>query len=81
LAIHLLPWPKGKAEAPRRLLDVERRSWEEDRDSLLDSLAEAGDRGAAAEWPLNVAFGRISGKDWGVLQHKHLDHHLRQFGV
>jgi len=25
--------------------------------------------------------GRISGEDWGVVMHKHLDHHLRQFGA
>lgn len=32
-------------------------------------------------WPPSRVFGRISGRSWGVLQHKHLDHHLRQFGV
>lgn len=25
-------------------------------------------------------FGRLSGKEWGETQYKHLDHHLRQFG-
>lgn len=25
--------------------------------------------------------GKITGDEWGVLQHKHLDHHLRQFAV
>jgi hypothetical protein len=25
--------------------------------------------------------GRVSGDDWGVVMYKHLDHHLRQFGV
>jgi hypothetical protein len=28
-----------------------------------------------------AVFGRISGRSWGALQYKHLDHHLRQFGV
>ena len=40
-----------------------------------------GDRGPAAEWPPSRVFGRISGRSWGVLELKHLDHHLRQFGV
>ena len=40
-----------------------------------------GDRGPAAEWSPSRVFGRISGRSWGVLEHKHLDHHLRQFGV
>ena len=26
-------------------------------------------------------FGKMTGYDWGVLTWKHLDHHLRQFGV
>jgi hypothetical protein len=38
-------------------------------------------RGPNAAWPPSKVFGRISGSSWGVLQHKHLDHHLRQFGV
>jgi hypothetical protein len=24
---------------------------------------------------------RLKGDEWGVMMHKHLDHHLRQFGV
>lgn len=26
-------------------------------------------------------FGKLTPAEWGVLQHKHLDHHLSQFGV
>ena len=26
-------------------------------------------------------FGRLSGTEWGITQYKHVDHHLRQFGV
>ncbi len=26
-------------------------------------------------------FGRLSGKEWGETQYKHVDHHLRQFGL
>ena len=26
-------------------------------------------------------FGRLTGKQWGETQYKHVDHHLRQFGV
>jgi hypothetical protein len=31
-------------------------------------------------WPVSPVFGALSGKDWGALSYKHLDHHLRQFG-
>ena len=33
------------------------------------------------EWPENPIFGKVSGRDLSRLQAKHLDHHLRQFGV
>lgn len=26
-------------------------------------------------------FGKMTADDWGILNYKHLDHHLRQFGV
>jgi hypothetical protein len=35
----------------------------------------------ARTWPEHPAFGRLSASQWGVLAHRHVDHHLRQFGV
>jgi hypothetical protein len=29
----------------------------------------------------HVAFGNISTTEWGIAAYKHMDHHLRQFGV
>ena len=29
----------------------------------------------------HIAFGNISTKEWGIAAYKHMDHHLRQFGV
>ncbi|MEI7472378.1 MAG: DUF1569 domain-containing protein [Chitinophagaceae bacterium] len=26
-------------------------------------------------------FGKLSGEEWGIAMHKHLDHHFKQFGV
>jgi len=43
--------------------------------------SRAAARGPSAKWPASRVFGGISGRSWGVLQHKHLDYHLRQFGV
>ena len=31
--------------------------------------------------PKHPAFGKLSMNQWGKMQYKHLDHHLRQFGV
>ena len=54
-------------------------------DAELRELEAAMERFAAqqerTEWPAHPAFGKLSGKAWGVLGYVHTDHHLRQFGV
>ena len=81
LLIHVLPWPKAKARAPAELLEIRPTTWAADVAALRDLIERFGARGPGGAWPENKVFGRISGRSWGVLQHKHLDHHLRQFGV
>ncbi|NND11366.1 MAG: DUF1569 domain-containing protein, partial [Flavobacteriaceae bacterium] len=34
-----------------------------------------------AEWEPHPSFGYYTKDQWGKTQYKHLDHHLRQFGV
>jgi len=50
--------------------------------ALLSKVAFFGEKGIAAygnkPHPL---FGKMSPEEWNELQTKHLDHHLRQFGV
>ena len=81
LVIHVLPWPKGKGKSPPEFLATRPTSWAADLSLLSDLVERFGARGPAAAWPPSRVFGRISGASWGVLEHKHLDHHLRQFGV
>lgn len=46
---------------------------------LVKRFAQAGPKGLSkADHPF---FGPLSETEWDVLQWKHLDHHLRQFGV
>lgn len=35
----------------------------------------------ALEGNVHPFFGKLTGDEWGVTQYKHVDHHLRQFGV
>ena len=65
-----------------RLVVADARSFDPERERLLALVAKfaaAGPAGAAP-WE-HVFFGRLSGEEWGVLMHKHLDHHLTQFGA
>jgi hypothetical protein len=79
--IHVLPWPKGKAQSPPEFLATRPTTWDADVGRLRDLITRFAARGPSAQWPPSRVFGRISGRSWGALQHKHLDHHFRQFGV
>jgi hypothetical protein len=80
-AIHVLPWPKGKAKSPPQLLATAPTTWEGDAAGLRRLVDQFGMRQPTDEWPVSTVFGAISGRSWGVLEFRHLDHHLRQFGV
>ncbi len=47
--------------------------------SLIDRFVAAGP-GNCASHPHSF-FGRLTPQEWAILMYKHLDHHLRQFGV
>lgn len=47
--------------------------------ALLREFHDLGERGCDGN--VHGFFGKLSGAQWGVTQFKHLDHHLRQFGV
>ncbi|HVT59674.1 MAG TPA: hypothetical protein VHR45_14890 [Thermoanaerobaculia bacterium] len=81
LLIHVLPWPKGKAQSPPGFLLGESIVWDEDLAALKELIERFASCGPGFAWAASPVFGRISRCDWGVLVHKHLDHHLRQFGV
>jgi len=47
--------------------------------SVMREFQSLGEHGCDGH--IHGFFGRLSGAQWGVLQFKHLDHHLRQFGA
>jgi hypothetical protein len=80
LFVYVLPMPKNAPTAPE-LLTRPPGEWSgdmEDLRTIMERLASGGPSQCAAEHP---AFGRMSGRGWGVLAYKHTDHHLRQFGL
>jgi hypothetical protein len=61
---------------------VDERDLTKERTRLLagiDRFAAAGRAGVTTH--PHGFFGRLTPEEWAVLQYKHLDHHLRQFGV
>jgi transposase InsO family protein len=47
--------------------------------ALIDRFAAAGPAGCTRH--PHSFFGRLTPDQWAILTYKHLDHHLRQFGV
>ena len=80
LIIYWMPWPKGAPTAPEfipaRGGDFELNRCEFKR--TLDLFVRYTQENPPKAHP---AFGELSREHWGVLTHRHIDHHLTQFGV
>jgi hypothetical protein len=69
------PTVKGLVIDDERDLDRERKRLRE----LIDRFV-AGGPGICTAHPHSF-FGQLTPQEWATLMYKHLDHHLRQFGV
>jgi hypothetical protein len=57
------------------------RDFEQEKQRLINTIkrfTSSADPHSTQQHPF---FGKMSGNEWSVLTYKHLDHHLRQFGV
>lgn len=79
LVIYAFPFPKGAPTAPE-LLARTPQEWNGEV-AQLKELMERFATGSHSRLPDHPAFGKMSRTAWGVLGYKHIDHHLRQFGV
>jgi hypothetical protein len=61
--------------ADAREFEAERRKLVD----LIDRFVERGEASAGAQ--MHSFFGKMTGREWGELMYKHLDHHLQQFGA
>ena len=78
LIIYVFPFPKGAPTAPE-LLSTAPQDFDTDQRrvvELIDRLAAA----PKAKGPEHPFFGLLTNEEWNVLQWKHIDHHLQQFG-
>jgi hypothetical protein len=80
LVIYVLPWPKGTPTAPEFLAQPT-GTWDEDLAALRGAIDRFSANGPGGAWAEHPAFGPLTGRMWGTLSWRHLDHHLRQFDV
>ena len=55
--------------------------FESDRKILLEFIEKMISQTADFAWSPHFKFGAMNRNEWGILSYKHLDHHLKQFGV
>lgn len=80
LIIYWLPFPKGAPTAPE-LLARRPGEWQGEVQALRRELDGVVKRGRSGPFVPHPAFGKLTPTAWGALGYKHLDHHLRQFGI
>jgi hypothetical protein len=78
-----LPWPKGKIPAPANFIPEVTASFEDERRRLIEALGRFAGAQTADPWrrALSPAFGMLTLRYWGRIHGRHMEHHLRQFGV
>lgn len=53
----------------------------EEKSKLTALVKDFHQEKSKTSWEPHPAFGEFTHNQWGQMQYKHLDHHLRQFGV
>jgi len=75
------PYPKNGQTAPAFKIKDD-KDFESEKTRLLDYLHKVQELGRDYfEGKPSLSFGKLSAQEWNNLFYKHLDHHLRQFGV
>jgi Protein of unknown function (DUF1569) len=75
------PFPQNSPTGPTLIIkdDPEFEATRERLKELITRLHELGEQGVDGN--IHGFFGPLTGKQWGETQYKHVDHHLRQFGL
>jgi hypothetical protein len=84
LFIDIFPFPKGSPTAPELHPKMKLRKpgeFARERDQLIAQLKRIHDTPDNYKFADHPIFRQMGRKRWGQLVRKHIDHHLRQFGV
>jgi hypothetical protein len=78
----MLPWSRNLPTAPEMVAHGDDTlDFQEEMRSLRDTISAFIALPDDAPLEGHPIFGRMSREEWGRVIHKHLDHHLRQFGA
>jgi hypothetical protein len=74
------PWSKGLPTAPEFKITDE-REFSVEKQRLAEYINRFSNEGYTITSTMHPFFGKLSSQEWATLAYRHLDHHLRQFGV
>lgn len=74
------PWKQNLPTA-KEFVSKDTNDFNVERERLILDLQEFGKKSTNLHWPEHPMFGKFTTEQWGKMQYKHIDHHLRQFGV
>jgi len=81
LVIYWLPFPKNVPTAPE-LKGRKPLEWAVERGAVRRHVQSFENMDPPiATWPEHPVFGKMTPKAWCVFAYRHMDHHLRQFGI
>jgi len=84
LVVWWMPWPKGAPTASEFIQGeggTPPAEFERDKQALLLVIHRFAHHPENELFRSNPVFGRLSRRAWGRLMWRHIDHHLRQFGL
>ena len=74
------PWKQGIPTAPEYVVRTD-HDFNTEKVNLKTLIDEFNGLKSKTDWVEHPLFGNLTPEQWGQAQYKHLDHHLRQFGV
>lgn len=74
------PWKQNLPTAKSFKVE-EDKDFATEKEVLISLIRDFYQEKDKKEWDPHPAFGSFTPEQWGQMQYKHLDHHLRQFGV
>jgi hypothetical protein len=84
LVLYVMPIPKSVPTSKRvdQMRDgTKPTDFESDRQTLLAFIEKVSAKPDDFAWSPHFKFGAMNRREWGILSGKHIDHHLKQFGV
>jgi hypothetical protein len=74
------PWKQSMTTAKEYVVESS-CDFQEEKAKLKSMIDEFYTQRSKSAWDPHPTFGEFAPEQWGMMQFKHMDHHLKQFGV